>query len=275
MKNLSFLILLFPFFKADAQYYYKDLVAAAEINHIKKSYSENRINKVTSTGYTPNGNAANDYYETQEHDPVNNQIKISTTENTSLSILTYKFDNLGRIETVLDSSTNVLSYSTYKYDPAGNLAEINNLMTDSSRTSTQTETHLWIYKDGRPEKMWRIINKTDSMEVRFRPDEKGNIIEEQYFKKNKLYDQVYYYYDNTNRLTDIVRYNTKAKKLLPDFMFEYDEFNRVIQKITTTSNQNIGYLTWRYLYNEKGLKTKEALFNKEKKLLGRIDFSYN
>jgi hypothetical protein len=57
-------------------------------------------------------------------------------------------------------------------------------------------------------------------------------------------------------------------------MFEYDDNNRLIQKITTTSNLNLGYLTWRYLYNEKGLKTKEALFNKEKQLQGRIDYSY-
>ena len=30
-----------------------------------------------------------------------------------------------------------------------------------------------------------------------------------------VYDRIYYYYDEKNRLTDIVRYNKKAKKLLP------------------------------------------------------------
>lgn len=275
MKNLFFLIFLFLFFKSEAQYFYKDLIAAAEINQLKKIYTENRINKVISVGYTPNGNAFADYNEIQEHDLLNKQVRISTTENRSLSTLTYTFDELGRIESVLDSSATVLSYSSYKYDSTGNLTEIKNSMTDSLRTATQTEIHIWSYKDGKPLKMWRIINETDSMEVRFNSDDKGNIIEEQYFKKARLYDLVYYYYDDKNRLTDIVRYNIRAKKLLPDFMFEYDNDNRVIQKITTTSNQNIGYLTWRYLYNEKGLKTKEALFNKEKKLLGRIDFSYN
>ena len=122
--------------------------------------------------------------------------------------------------------------------------------------------------------MWRIINKTDSLAIRFKTDENGNITEEQNFKKGNASDLTYYYYDDKNRLTDIVRYNTKAKRLLPDFMFEYDDQGRVIQKITTTSKLNLGYLTWRYLYNEKGLKTKEALFNKEKQLQGRIDYSY-
>jgi hypothetical protein len=66
----------------------------------------------------------------------------------------------------------------------------------------------------------------------------------------------------------------KLKKLLPDFMFEYDDNDRVIQKITTTSNSLLGYLIWRYIYNDKGLKTKEALFNKDKELTGKIDFTY-
>jgi antitoxin component YwqK of YwqJK toxin-antitoxin module len=147
-------------------------------------------------------------------------------------------------------------------------------MTDSTGNFTQTESHIWIYKNELPEKMWRIINKTDSLEVRFNSDENGNLTEELYFKNNKNTGQLFYYYDQKNRLTDIVRFNTKAKKLLPDFMFEYDEKNQVIQKTTTTSSQNIGYLTWRFLYNEKGLKTKEALFNKEKKMINRIDFTY-
>ena len=122
---------------------------------------------------------------------------------------------------------------------------------------------------------WRIINKKDSLEVRFVTDENGNVIEERNFRRGVLADPVYYYYDERNRLTDIVRFNYKANRLLPDYLFEYDENDRVIQKITTTSGKNLGYLTWRYLFDEKGLKTKEALFNKDKQLQGRIDYSYN
>ena len=86
---------------------------------------------------------------------------------------------------------------------------------------------------------------------------------------------LYYYYDDKNRLSDIVRYNTKLKKLLPDLMFEYDDNDRVIQKITTISNLTMGgYLIWRYIFDDKGLKTKEALFNKDKELTGKIDYVY-
>jgi hypothetical protein len=35
-----------------------------------------------------------------------------------------------------------------------------------------------------------------------------------------------------------------------------------------------GYLIWRYIFDDKGLKTKEALFNKDKELTGKIDYVY-
>ena len=122
--------------------------------------------------------------------------------------------------------------------------------------------------------MWRIINDTDSLELRFSPDENGNTGDEKTYRRGIEAGTVYYYYDDKGRLSDIVRYNTKAKKLLPDIMFEYDDSDRVIQKITTTSSLNLGYLIWRYLFNEKGLKTREAMFNNDKELTGKIEYSY-
>ena len=250
-------------------------MAAADITLQMKIYTNNNIHQVTSTGYTPNGVTSSAFNETREVDYKNMLFKIITMVNQARSSVIYKFNDHGKLQSLEDSSTGMISKSNYLYDKDGKLVEISNVISDSSQDFTQTEVHLWIYNQDKPEKMWRIINKTDSLEVRFKTDELGNIIEEQNFKKGKGSDPLYYYYDTKNRLTDIVRYNTKAKRLLPDFMFEYDDQNRVIQKITTLSNLNLGYLTWRYLYDEKGLKTKEALFNKEKQIQGRIDYSYN
>lgn len=250
-------------------------MAATEIEQQMKLYTANNIYKVTSTGYKPGGTSTSDFNEIQETDFTKKELRISTVLNQASSSVTCKFDNDGRLIKLIDSSTGMTSVSSYIYDKTGNLVEIGNVISDSSQDFTQTELHLWIYNKDKPTKMWRIINKTDSLEVRFKTDSLGNIIEEQNFKKGKGNEPTHYYYDNKNRLTDIVRYNSKAKRLLPDFMFEYDDQNRVIQKITTLSNLNLGYLTWRYLYDEKGFKTKEALFNKEKQLQGRIDYSYN
>ncbi|MEI9809914.1 MAG: hypothetical protein WDO16_19730 [Bacteroidota bacterium] len=136
----------------------------------------------------------------------------------------------------------------------------------------------------KPEKMLRILNGKDSTEYRFTPDEKGNTGDETMYRKvgkeDPIYyvyenQRVYYYYDDQNRISDIVRYNKKAKELLPDVMFEYDENNRVIQRITTVSSNSHDYFIWKYVFNDKGLKTREALFNKFKELKGRIEYTYS
>ena len=275
MKKLPFLFLLLFYFAANSQYYYKDLVAAADITRLMKTYTANNIKKITAKGITPESGSSSEFSEVGEINGTT--LKVTTNNNKAIATLKYNFNDRGQLISSVDSAINVKSTSTYAYDANGKIISISNTASDadSSGDFSQTEVHQYIYKDGKLDKMWRIIHKTDSLEVRFVTDENGNVIEERNFRRGVLADPVYYYYDDRNRLTDIVRFNYKANRLLPDFLFEYDDNDRVIQKITTTSGNNLGYLTWRYLFDEKGLKTKEALFNKDKQLQGRIDFSYN
>ena len=275
MKKLPFLFLLLFYFTANSQYYYKDIVAAADITRLMKTYSANNIKNITAKGITPEGSPSSEFSEVGEVNGTT--LKVTTNNNKAISTLKFNFNDRGQLINSVDSAINVKSISTYSYDANGKIISISNSATDadSSGDFSQTEIHQYIYKDGKLDKMWRIINKKDSIEVRFGTDEHGNVIEERNFRRGVLADPIYYYYDDRNRLTDIVRFNYKANRLLPDYLFEYDENDRVIQKITTTSGNNLGYLTWRYLFDESGLKTKEALFNKDKQLQGRIDYSYN
>jgi hypothetical protein len=277
MKKLSFLLLILFFYKANSQYYYKDLVATADLNRQMKTYLSNNVRKVTGTGIKPEGGASSDFSEIYEINANGSTLKISTRINKTTSILIHSFNERGLLVKTVDSVSGVKSTSTFTYDGNDKITSISNSATDadSSGYFSQTEVHQYFYKDGKLDKMWRIINKNDSVEVRFITDEQGNITEEKNYRRGVASDPIYYYYDDKNRLTDIVRFNYKANRLLPDYLFEYDDNNRVIQKITTTTGQNIGYLIWRYLFNEKGLKTKEAMYNKEKQLQGRIDYSYN
>lgn len=277
MKKLPFLLLTLFFYEANSQYYYKDLVAAADITRQMKTYTTNNIRKVTATGITPEGGASSDFSEVYEISSNGTVLKITTRINQTVSSVRHSFNDQGLLISTVDSASGVKSTSVYTYDENGKISVISNsaIDADSSGDFSQTEIHQYIYKDGKLDRMWRIINKADSLEVRFVPDENGNIVEERNYRGEIAADPIYYYYDDKNRLTDIVRFNYKANRLLPDFLFEYDDNNRVIQKITTTSGQNIGYLIWRYLFNEKGLKAKEALYNKEKQLQGRIDYTYN
>ena len=82
----------------------------------------------------------------------------------------------------------------------------------------------------------------------------------------------YYYYDQQHRLTDIVRFNQKLKKLVPDYVFEYDANGRLAQMTQMSGNGK--YFTWQYEYNEKGLKWKETCRDNERKLVGKIEYKY-
>ncbi len=275
MKIFLLPVLLLCSFVLQAQYYYNDIVGTQESNRQMKTYLANKVKTMSATGYTPQGSKATDFAEVQEVKENGNALKISRNSDLSHSVFYQRFDAQGRLISITDSSVGIQSITTYEYDEAGRITLIQNTIKDTATDFNQVEIHKWLYTpDGKVDKMWRIINGSDSLQILFKPDEDGNIGDERTLKNGVESSSVYYYYDNKKRLTDIVRYNTRLKKLIPDIMFEYDDNDRVIQKITPISSLHLGYLIWRYIYDDKGLKTKEALFNNSKELTGKIEYSY-
>jgi hypothetical protein len=275
MKNTLFALLLcFPF-TVFSQFYYSDIIDSRLIGERMKQYISQKVKTVTATGYDARGAKTTDFNEYQEIQSANRILKIATRNGLQVNRQYYHFDEQYRLREIIDSSGAIKSSTVYGYDGSGNLVSIKINTTDSLNDFTETIVHTYQNNtQGNPEKLWRIINTKDSTEYRFEADGKGNVIDEQLYRRGVPSDSVFYYYDDKNRLTDIVRYNKKAKQLLPSLMFEYDDAGRVIQKMTILSTNNPDYLIWRYLFNEKGLKTKEALFNKQKELTGRIEYAY-
>lgn len=275
MKALLVLFIILLSSTSYAQYYYNDIVGTMEINRQMNSYLKNKVRTVSATGVDQRGSKATNFSEFQEVKDNGTILKITTISNLNKTVVVNTYDKKGRIIRMADSSTAVQTILEYEYDDDGRISFIRNTMRDSANDFNQVEVHQWLYADkDKPVKMYRIINGIDSLEVRFIPDEFGNPGDEKTYRRNVETGAIFYYYDEKERITDIVRYNTKAKKLLPDQLFEYDDNNRMIQRITTTTSVNLNYLIWRYIYDEKGLKTKEALFNSDKQLTGKIEFSY-
>ncbi|RYD70888.1 MAG: lipoyl(octanoyl) transferase LipB [Sphingobacteriales bacterium] len=104
-------------------------------------------------------------------------------------------------------------------------------------------------------------NTTDSTFVSFKYDESGNVGEEIWKRGSRITETYYYYYNDKQKITDIVRFNKKAKRMLPDFIIEYDEKGRVAQ-MTQSQSGSANYLVWRYQYNPQGLKDKDATYYK-------------
>lgn len=261
---------------AQCQYYYKDVVDGRLMNERIKSYVQHKVQTVTATGYDARGAKSADFNEYQDLFPAQRLLRITTRNGQQVNRQYFRFDEQQRLVSITDTVDDVRTVITYTYDNRGNISTLHSSVNDAGSQYAGDEERQWVYDgNGRPLRMWRIVNGTDSSEYRFTHDDQGNVVMEQMFKRDYGFDSVMYYYDERNRLTDVVRYDRRVKQLLPDFMFEYDEQNRVIQKITIVSTTNRDYLIWRYLFNEKGLKTKEALFNKNKELTGRIEYTYN
>ena len=284
MKNILFTaFILATSLPLQAQYYYKDIVGTRQFNQTIKLYLNNKVSSVEATGFDGEGRKNSDFSESQYFFGDRNLLKISTRDKVTISNQYYRFDAKGLLTTISDTSVSLVSSSTYTYDEKNNPVAIKNIITDADDSINQTEIHQWFYNgDGKPVRMLRILNNNDTTDVRFTIDEKGNVTEELPFIKKIGREKTYYYYDTKNRLTDIVRFNVKAGRLLPDYMFEYSSDNLVIQKITTLSTNGLPYLTWRYVYDNKGLKTKEATFikpreatsNQDQLMTGKIEYSY-
>jgi YD repeat-containing protein len=274
MKNVLLTIALFSNITTFCQYYYNDITDARAIGEKMKNYIDRKVKTITATGYDARGAKTTDFNEWQEINAEKKLLKISARNAQQVTRQYYQFDDQNRLTGITDSSGDIKSTTAYNYDNNGNLILIKTSIKDSLQDFTETIEHQYQYSNGKkPEKLLRIINGKDSSEYRFTIDEKGNVVDEQLYRRGVGTDPIYYYYDEKDRLTDVVRYNKKAKKLLPTLMFEYDESDRIIQKMTILSTNNPDYLIWRYIFNDKGLKTKEALFNKQKELTGRIEYT--
>lgn len=279
-------ILLLPLFiliaiTGKCQYYYSDIIGASETNRQMKAFIDNKVKSVTASGYDQNGTRATDFSEAKEVKENGKALRVSSIVDFKKSTVYTRFDPSGKVISVSDSSSSVESMTEYEYDAGNRLVRVRNTVKDPANDFNQVELHVWSYNEAnQPLKMWRTINNADSLEVRFILDEKGNPGEETTYKNGRETGKVYYYFDEKNRLTDIVRYNKKVKKLLPDSIISYDDADRVIQVITSTPGDKygkitwVGYQTWRYVFNEQGLKTAEALFNNEQVMTGRIKYNY-
>ncbi|HNE92808.1 MAG TPA: hypothetical protein PKZ66_01685 [Chitinophagaceae bacterium] len=257
-----------------AQYYFNDIVATNNTNQLQQLYVKQNIKTIKTVSKESDGSIINDFFIMQSIHKNGNEITTQSQQSSgSKSVLKSFFEN-GKIVKTINEEDGVSTTSNYSYID-NKLQSIVSGTTDTFITSNSKEEHIWFYKsNSTPEKMFKIKNGKDTTVVNFITDENNLIIEEQWVRNGKMIENYYYYYNDKNWLTDIVRYNNKAKKMLPDFLYEYDTEGRVskmIQVIAGGTNYNI----WVYTYNSLGLKEKEVCYDKKKQLLGTVEYLYN
>ena len=259
---------------AVAQYYYKDLVTIQQINKTYQNYKTSKVTKVTLKSFQGTSPVTEGFVCEQTVNAARNEVVTYTnTADAGESFFTAYYNSEGILIRSVDSTQESVSTSNYEYDVAKRLSMIRYSTHATDNSSSLTETHTWQYSaNGAPQKMVRIKNSGDTSIATLRLDEKGNIIEEEITGRATRYQKVYYYYDEKNRLTDVVQYNTKAKRLLPDYMFEYEDDE--LSTMTVVPEGSSEYQKYFYKYDDNGLKVVEFCYNKKNELLGKIEYNY-
>jgi len=261
----------FPLF---GQYYYNDLLANNQSNRQYQLLRSNKIRYVKVTSFDADNKQSTGFSLSQKFSPdYKKLITTSALDSNEASILTTSYEN----NKVTATSTIIKGIETkteYLYDEKGLLQKIISSSIDTALNSNAAEQHIWFYTaKNQPDYMLKIKNGNDTTRVEFINDEHGNVVEEHWKKRNLSLETYYYYYNENNLLTDIVRFNKRAQRLLPDFLFEYDDQGRVVQMKQVPAGSS-NYLIWKYVYNAAGLKQEEICQDKQKLLVGRIEYSY-
>ncbi len=281
VKNCSYLahllILLFTLsfhLSAYSQFYYNDYINVKKANEAYVLLLKSNVKQVTAKSFEANGLPVPDFIFNRVITQ-NGALVTTTTTYTSAdqSYTEALYKDMQLVHTY-DSTGNAVSMIDYMYNDSGNIATIINKTSDAEMGSLSEEIHQWYYDEQNvPDYMLRVKNGRDTMEIEFEIDEKGNIVEEFWQKKGKTMEHYYYYYNDAGLLTDVVRYNKKASQLLPEFIFEYNEMQQV-SIMTQISAGASDYTTWKYVYDDRGLKVQDVLFNKDKRAIGKIDYQY-
>jgi YD repeat-containing protein len=260
----------------DAQYYYKDIIATRQNIAKWQAYKSARVRSVRLSSFEADGQPTEGFQIDQTVNP--DLSGMTTHSKTSGATETWTFATYspqGLLTGITDTSDTYQSVSAYQYDDHGRLVSITNTSTETDNHVKAVETHLWQYgaANDQPTGMLKIMNGADTTSVRFIPDDKGNIGEERATRNGEALPIIYYYYDDNNRLTDIVRYNVKAGRLLPDNIFAYGD-QGILTSMLAVQEGAASYQKWIYDYDDKGLRTKESCYSKQRELLGRIEYQY-
>jgi hypothetical protein len=273
IKTLIFIVLVLSYSATNAQYYYSDIIGNKQTNQQLSLLKKQKIKEVSAVSFESNNQPSPDFSLTQHINADYTTVFTRTLSATLQSALIATYANDKLIKSA-DSSSGAINITEYSYDSVGNLILVASTSNDEDGSFSVAEKHVWQYNaKGQPLQMLKIKNGTDTTVIEIILDSTGKVIEEKWKKNNRINETYFYYYDGLNRLTDIVRYNRKAKALLPDFLFEYDE-KGLLRQMVQVQNGTTGHLTWKYQYAANGLKQREYCYNKNKQLLGKFEYKY-
>ena len=274
--RLSFIFFIgcFSFSIANGQYFYKDIMSTARINSEFSVLKKENLRYIKIESFDENDEPSEGFFcEKKINKNFSQSEMISKSNITGESLLVTDYNASGQIIKTVTTTPTITNTVEFQYDDHGDLSLVSTYTKADGDSTGIRETHEYIYENNKPARMLRKKNNLLISTINFLADDKGNIIEENSSGKSSDI-KYYYYYDENNRLTDVVHYNPVARKLLPDYMFEYNKNDQLKQMISVDESGR-SYVTWKYAYDDKGLPEIQKCFSKEKHLLGTIQYEYD
>ncbi len=276
MKKILFLFgfscMLYNY--TQAQYYYKDILSNKQLLADMASYKLNKVKAINIKSFEDDGSSSEGFFCQKKFSKDYSKATLFTRSQISgASLLSSIFNDNGKLLQTYDSSDISVTVNQYSYDFMDRIHSIVSTIRsqDDDFTNTIREEHIWHYNEtGQAEKMIRIKNNTDSTTILFALDENDNVGIEKDTRSGTKY---YYYYDGKRRITDVVQENDFKTRMLPDYLFEYNNSSGLLSQMTSTEEGGNYYYIWKYTY-DNGLRVKEKCFNKEKRLMGSIEYEY-
>jgi hypothetical protein len=269
-----FVVLFMTVFTARSQYYYKDLLLTMQNRENWISLHKQKVRGANIVSLDANNEPTPGFTCTQT---ISGDFSLITTFTKSADVpastLVAKYDGSGHLLSTVDTSDTYKSTTDYTYNESGELTGLLNISLETDNHISASEKHIWIYSNGKPSQMIKIKGEKDTTFVSMLLDEHGNVIEEKAVRGKQIIPSVYYYYDNENRLTDIVQYNQKARRLLPDYVFEYNSDR--ISSMLFVHQGSTDYQKWVYSYDTNGLKKEEFCYDKKKQLIVKIIYTFS
>lgn len=258
------------------QYYYKSIVQLKQTKQNFESLVKAKVKTVNVTAADAEDKVLENFKITQKISGQNQLITISSAQSSQETVTTTSFNAQFYPTRITDSSMFTLSTATYTYNSNGLLQELSSVSADPTDSNNYAfrERQVFTYnKNGLPQKMFRIKDGSDTVEVRFIIDSIENVPAiEEWWSKGLRIEAWYYIFDSNKNLTGILR-KSKRGQLLPDYLFEYNE-DGTLSNYTTVTPGTSNYKIFYYKYNDLGLKDGELILNKQKQSEGSIDYEY-
>lgn len=262
-------------FFAEAQQYYNDIWLTRQAAAKHQLYRIQQVKRIDFKSFDAQNQPIAGFISNQRFSPDFKKLQgLTQTAVSGTSLTESEYNDKDQLIRSQDSSDGVRTVVSYTYNAAGLPQRIHRISTSPGNFSLE-EVHTWEYDaNGKPSRMLKVKNGRDSSFYEFVLDEKGMPAEEKGVNRGRPLPTVFYYYDEAGNLTDIVRYNRAAKRLLPDYVFEYDEKNR-LGSMLVVPEEGSDYQKWYYSYDEDGLKILDACYSKTKVLIARVEYEYS